>query len=218
MILPATRCAGVAISSQTALSAGLVLYNRPPFPDGPVRHYRQRTTPEQLVSRDQKFFDMYSLVIGVLAAIALAILVLAMKMSDLTQGVYTRDSAEYQAAVAERIRPVGQVYLPGEEHEAPAPTVETAAEPEPVEAAMSGPQVYNAACLMCHGNGVGGAPIVGDSAQWAPRIGQGIDVLKQHAIQGFTGSAGYMPPKGGRTDLSDEEIGAAVEFMVDESS
>ena len=58
---------------------------------------------------------MYSLVIGVLAAVALAIFVLAMKMSDLTQGVYTRDAAEYQQAVAERIRPVGQVYMPGEE-------------------------------------------------------------------------------------------------------
>jgi len=170
------------------------------------------------VSRDQKFFDMYSLVIGVLAAIALAILVLAMKMSDLTQGVYTRDTAEYQSAVAERIRPVGSVYLPGEEHEAPTPTIEKAAEPEPVAESMSGPQVYNSACILCHGNGVGGAPIVGDNGEWAPRIAQGVDVLKQHALQGFTGSAGYMPPKGGRTDLSDEEIGAAVEFMVGESS
>ncbi len=70
---------------------------------------------------------MSSLVIGVLAAVALAILVLAMKMSDLTQDVYTRDTDEYQAAVVERIRPVGQVYLPGEEQDAPAPTVETAA-------------------------------------------------------------------------------------------
>ncbi len=67
------------------------------------------------MSRDQKFFDMYSLVIGILAAVALAILILAMKMSDLTQGVYTRDAAEYQEAVAERIKPLRQVYLPGEE-------------------------------------------------------------------------------------------------------
>ena len=98
------------------------------------------------MSRDQKFFDMYSLVIGVLAAFALAILVLAMKISDLTQGVYTRDADEYQAAVASRIEPFGTVYLPGEEHEAAAPTVETAAEPDPVATMMTGPQVYNAAC------------------------------------------------------------------------
>ena len=170
------------------------------------------------MSRDQKFFDMYSLVIGVLAAIALAILVLAMKMSDLTQGVYTRDAAEYQAAVAERIAPVGEVYLPGEEQESSAPIVRAAAEPEPVAAALSGPQVYNTACIACHSTGVGGAPVVGDAAQWTDRIAQGADVLKRHAIEGYTGTAGFMPAKGGRVDLSDEEVAGAVDYMVGESS
>jgi len=160
---------------------------------------------------------MYSLVIGGLAAVALAILVLAMKMSDLTQGVYTRDVSEYQAAVAERIRPVGQVYLSGEEHSAPAPTVKTVAEPQPVAAALTGPQVYNSACLACHSAGVGGAPVVGDAAAWSPRIAQGVAVLTKHAIEGYTGSAGYMPAKGGRTDLSDAEVVDAVEYMVDQS-
>ena len=170
------------------------------------------------MSRDQKFFDMYSLVIGVLAAVALAILVLAMKMSDLTQGIYTQDTAEYQAAVAKRIAPVGQVYMPGEQHASEAPVVEAAAEPEPVATAMTGPQVYNSACLACHSAGVGGAPIVGDVAQWTDRIAQGIDVLTQHAIEGYTGSFGYMPAKGGRLDLSDEEVANAVDYMVGESS
>lgn len=170
------------------------------------------------MSRDQKFFDKYSLVIGILAAVALAIFVLAMKMSDLTQDVYTRDAAEYQAAIAERIRPVGQVYLAGEEHESSLPTVETPAEPPPVATAMSGPQVYNSACLACHGAGIGGAPVLGDAAQWVERIAQGTDTLKQHALQGFTGSTGYMPPKGGRIDLADAEIEAAVEYMVGEAT
>ena len=170
------------------------------------------------MSRDQKFFDMYSLVIGVLAVATLAILVLAMKMSERTQGVYTRDSAEYQAAVAERIRPVGQVYLPGDETAAAAAVVETAPEPEPVATVMTGPQVYNSACIACHSSGVGGAPIVGDAGQWGSRIEQGLEVLTRHAIEGYTGTAGYMPPKGGRLDLSDEEIAVAVEYMVGESS
>ncbi len=170
------------------------------------------------MSRDQKFFDMYSLVIGVLAAFALAIFVLAMKMSDLTQGVYTRDAAEFQAAVEERIRPVGQVYLPGEEQAAAAPTVETLPEPDPVATAMTGPQVYNAACNACHGNGVGGAPITGDVAEWEPRIAQGIDVLNDHAINGFDGDAiTPMLAKGGRADLSDQEVIDAVAYMVEES-
>ena len=90
-------------------------------------------------------------------------------------------------------------------------------EPEPVAAAMSGPQVYNSACLACHGAGIGGAPVPGDAEAWAARIAQGMDVLKDHAINGFQGSLGYMPAKGGRVDLSDEEVASAVEYMVSES-
>ena len=168
------------------------------------------------MSRDQKFFDLYSVVIGALILVAVGILVLSMKMSDLTQGVYTRDGVEYQSAVLDRIRPVGQVYLAGEEQESSAPTVDTPPTPEPVAEIMSGPQVYNAACAMCHGAGIGGAPILGDAGQWVERIAQGNDVLKQHAIAGFSGSTGYMPPKGGRIDLSDDEVSSAVDFMVGE--
>ncbi len=171
------------------------------------------------MSRDQKFFDMYSLVIGVLALFALLIYVLAAKMSDMTQGVYTRDGAEYQEAIADRIRPVGQVYMPGEEQQAQAPVVETVAEPEPVATGMTGPQVYNTACLACHGTGAGGAPITGDVGQWTDRIAQGIDTLYDHAINGFDGDAVTpMLPKGGRTDLSDQEVRDAVDYMVAESS
>ena len=169
------------------------------------------------MDRDQKFFDMYSLVIGVLAIAALGIFILAMKISDRTQEVYKREGAEYQATIASRIRPFGEVYMPGEEDAAAAPTAQTVAQPEPVAAAMSGPQVYNSACLACHGAGIGGAPIPGDADAWTPRIAQGLEVLTDHAINGFQGSAGYMPAKGGRVDLSDDEVASAVEYMVSES-
>ena len=169
------------------------------------------------MNRDQKFFDMYSLVLGGLGAIALAILVLAMKFSDLTQGVYTRDGAEYQAAVAERIRPFGAVYLPGDEIDATVPTVIAAATPEPVATVMTGPQVYNSACNVCHGAGIGGAPILGDADAWSPRIAQGMDMLNEHAVTGFAGTTGVMPPKGGQMSLSDTEIHDAVTYMVGES-
>lgn len=169
------------------------------------------------MSRDQKFFDVYSIVIGALAAFALAVLVLSLKMADLTQGVYTRDVAEYQAAVNSRIEPLGKVYLSGEHHESTAPKVETADPAEPVAAALSGPQVYNEACIACHGAGIGGAPVLGDAASWTDRIAKGSDTLNSNAINGYTG-VGYMPPKGGRVDLSDQEIIDAVSYMVDESS
>jgi len=169
------------------------------------------------LKRDQKFFDMYSLVIGVLAIFALAIYVLATKMSDLTQGAYTADSEEYRAAVRDRIRPFGQVYMPGEEASAGEPVVDEAPEPEPVATVMSGPQVYNSACLVCHGSGVGGAPMISDAAAWESRIAQGNEMLYQHAIEGYTGQTGYMPPKGARMDLSDDDVRAAVDYMVDEA-
>jgi cytochrome c5 len=58
---------------------------------------------------------------------------------------------------------------------------------------------------------------LGNAEAWAARIAQGIDVLKDHAINGYQGSAGFMPAKGGRTDLSDEEVASAVDYMVSES-
>lgn len=169
------------------------------------------------VKRDQKFFDIYSLVIGILAIFALGILVLAMKMSDLTQDIYTTDAEEYQAEVEDRIRPFGQVFLPGEEVAAEAPMVAEAQLADPVETALSGPQVYNEACIACHGSGIGGAPIIGDAAAWQARAAQGADTLYEHALVGFTGTSGFMPAKGARMDLSDDEVRAAVDYMVDES-
>lgn len=169
------------------------------------------------MNRDQKFFDLYSLVIGVLAAVGLAFFVLALKLSDLTQGVYTQEAEEYQSAVNERIKPLSDVYLPGEAVAATRPAASAPATPEPVATTLTGPQVYNNACIACHGTGVAGAPKVGDTAVWQERIGKGMDTLHEHAINGFTGSAGVMPAKGGRMDLSDQEVIDAVDYMVEES-
>jgi cytochrome c len=90
------------------------------------------------------------------------------------------------------------------------------ATPEIVAAPLTGPQVYNAICIACHSPpGVGGAPALGDGDAWAPRIAQGKDTLIDHALHGFSGSTGIMPRKGGRVDLSDEEIIAAIEYMIE---
>ena len=79
--------------------------------------------------------------------------------------------------------------------------------------------MYNSACLACHSTGVGGAPVVGDAAQWTDRIAQGVDVLYDHAINGFDGDAMTpMLPKGGRMDLSDQEVRDAVDYMIAEST
>ena len=52
---------------------------------------------------------------------------------------------------------------------------------------------------------------------WSARIAQGVDTLNEHAIDGYQGEVGYMPAKGGRADLSDEEVADAVAYMVAES-
>ncbi len=80
-----------------------------------------------------------------------------------------------------------------------------------------GKQVYNKACLACHATGAANAPKLGDKGAWADRITKGKDTLVQNAINGFQGSKGVMPPKGGRTDLSNDEVAAAVAYMIDQS-
>ena len=67
---------------------------------------------------------------------------------------------------------------------------------------------------MCHQTGVAGAPKLGDKADWGPRIAQGKDTLYKHAIEGFNGAKGAMPPKGGNPALSDDDMKAVVDFMV----
>jgi cytochrome c5 len=80
-----------------------------------------------------------------------------------------------------------------------------------------GQQTFQQACAACHGTGVAGAPKVGDKAAWKDRIAQGSAKLHEHAIKGFTGKAGVMPAKGGRADLSDDVVKAAVDYMVSQS-
>ncbi|WP_087024672.1 c-type cytochrome [Thaumasiovibrio subtropicus] len=102
-------------------------------------------------------------------------------------------------AIAERIKPVGSVYLEGD---------------APVEVVNSGPRsgekVYGTFCIACHGAGVAGAPKVNDKAAWEPRLAAGMDMVTQNAIQGFNA----MPAKGTCMDCSDEEIVAAINHMV----
>lgn len=80
-----------------------------------------------------------------------------------------------------------------------------------------GEQVYNSTCAACHATGVAGAPKLGDKAAWAPRIAQGEQVMFQHAKAGFQGKTGFMPPKGGNPALTDEQLRAAIDYMVSKS-
>ena len=167
--------------------------------------------------QDQTFFDSFMLVIGILMGVAVGLFFLARAISIDTQGQYIASDATVQAAISERIKPVATVLLLGDAELAAAAAAAVTA-PTPVATVLSGPQVYNAACIVCHQPpGVGGAPPVGDVAAWTPRIAQGLDTLHMHALQGYQGTAGFMPPKGGRVDLSDAEIMSAVDYLVEQA-
>lgn len=151
--------------------------------------------------------------IVVIAAAAFGLYTFATKMNEFTHTVHEPDFDDFET-VADRIRPFGRVKLPGEEHGPDELKVDEVPQPELHATVMSGPQVFNEACIVCHGNGIGGAPTLDDAAAWEPRIAQGMETLYRHAIEGYTGSAGYMPPKGARLDLSDGEVNAAVDYML----
>jgi cytochrome c5 len=113
---------------------------------------------------------------------------------------------------------VGPVALADSEELATTPAAPISTD-EAAAALLTGPQVYNAICIACHAPpGVGGAPPLGDGEAWAARIAQGMDTLIDHALHGFSGSTGIMPGKGGRLDLSDEEIIGAVKYLVEQAT
>ena len=76
--------------------------------------------------------------------------------------------------------------------------------------ASDGKAIYEKTCVVCHKDGVAGAPKFGDKAAWAPRIKTGEAAL----IASVTKGKGAMPPKAGNAALTDAEIKAAVQFMI----
>lgn len=102
--------------------------------------------------------------------------------------------------IVERIKPVGSVHVAGAEAAAAASS-----------GPRSGADIYNASCVACHGAGVLGAPKLQNAGDWAPRMEKGFDVVWQNAINGIGG----MPPMGTCGNCSDDDIKAALEYMIE---
>jgi cytochrome c5 len=111
--------------------------------------------------------------------------------------------------IRDRIKPAGEVCLVGDACAAAAGITVAGAT---AAAAMNPDQVYNTYCFACHGTGANNAPVMGDSAAWAPRIAKGIDVLYDSVINGFNG--GVMPAKGLCMSCSDADLQATVDYMI----
>ncbi len=169
---------------------------------------------------DRHFINVFSAVIGILVAIALVLIGISRLVDSGPKGARDTEDPLMQASAHERIKPFGQVAVAGEDNSGlaiQATAVPVAAgSPAANAAAMptDGKSVFDIACSACHGTGIAGAPRIGDKAAWAPRIAQGTATLEKHAIEGFQGQAGMMPAKGGRTDLSDDAVRAAVEYLA----
>jgi cytochrome c5 len=153
-------------------------------------------------NQDTVFFTNFSAVMAVLVAIFFICITAAAIISpDHEAG---KDEA---AAVAERTAPVGKVVTDPDALVAATETAE--------RAPYTGEEIVTKVCGACHGAGVLGAPRIGDQAAWATRLQEagGVDGVVKIAITG----KGAMPPRGGDAGLSDDELRAAVEYMLRQS-
>lgn len=166
-----------------------------------------------IAKRDQQFFDAFLILIGVFVGIIAGVILLGHLVGE-GESAEGAAGAE-QSAIEERIRPVGRVALIGDPSLAAAPAPAAAAPTAQANAALSGAEVYDQVCSVCHAAGLTGAPMLTDAAAWEPRIAQGRDVMREHVLNGFQGQTGVMPPKGGRVDLSDEQVVAAMQYMLE---
>jgi len=146
-------------------------------------------TPKQLIT---------VVVLAFVVPIALMVMLATLVMS---KGRFGADHpAMTDEAIAQRIKPVGEVIL-------------ASAAGAAAGGAKSGEEVYKTVCAACHGTGALNAPKTGDKAAWAKLIAEGLDVITRDAIKGIR----QMPPRGGNPDLSDVEVARAIVFMANQS-
>jgi len=167
--------------------------------------------------QDTHFVNVFSMVIGLLVAFAIAIFALARVVASHTQDLQVLTEADYAKNVAARIHPPSEEAVAGQDNSALAIKADVPAaggSAAAIAIPKNGTELFDQTCSACHGQGIAGAPKAGDRAAWAPRIAKGKATLYEHALQGYTGSSGVMPPKGGRTDVPDDLVKQAVDHML----
>lgn len=164
---------------------------------------------------DLDFLKKFSLVIVILMGVTLGLILLAAYLHRAIPPEVSPQAAQRQQA---RIAPVGAVYAgatgAAQQAAATAAAAAKAAAQVAYGGTLDGAVIYQNLCTGCHTSGAGGAPTM-DRAQWTARIAQGTEVLHRHAIEGYTGEAGVMPPKGGNPALTDEQVTATVDWMLE---
>lgn len=178
-----------------------------------ARFYAPAFEVEFMSEHDRIFMKNFTLIIIGLAVFTVVIILVAGSMNKLSS---RPDNPDKVAQLEERIAPVGKVYTGEAGAEALAQAEKDAATAQPVafDGSLDAQMIYDNVCAACHNAGVAGSPKL-EKAAWEPRLEQGMDTLVSHAINGYNGSAGYMPARGGRMDLSDEQVRVTVQWMVD---
>ena len=157
-------------------------------------------------SEDHNFIRQFS---GIIIGLVLLTIILIFVARSLQFESDVDANPSQKALAEERISPVSGVRT-GDEGVAALAEAQAAAPAQNAAAEVDGEQVYNGLCMTCHAAGVAGAPITG-SDQMAQRLSEkGIDTLVTNAINGLN----VMPPRGGNPGLTDEQIRAAVDFML----
>ena len=159
--------------------------------------------PLEHKNHDKVFFINFSVVLGILGAIALVIAGIARVLNPHSD----EPSKEQLAALNERIKPVTQVISD------PDALLKVTA--KPARAPLTGEQIVAQVCTACHGSGVLNAPKIGDAGAWKERLAAqgGLEGITAAAIKGIRS----MPARGGDPDLSDAEVHSAVEHMLKQS-
>ncbi len=165
-------------------------------------------------NHDLVFLKHFSQVIAVLFGIMVGLILLALWFNGRKEHEPNRIA---ENRTIERIQPIGAVYAGDTGAAAAASAAKAAAEAAKGQVAyggtLDGAVIYDNLCSACHQNGAGGAPLPNKVA-WAPRIAQGLETLVKHAVEGYQGNAGIMPARGGNPALTDEQVRASVEYMV----
>jgi cytochrome c5 len=143
------------------------------------------------------------LVVVVALAFVIPVIGIILLTQFITSDKTTDPATLAPEAVAARIQPVARV--------------EFADAKAAAGVLKSGEETYKAVCAACHGQGIAGAPKVGDNAAWAAHIKEGLAALAKNAINGMQSPKGVMPPRGGNPTLSDWEVTAAVVYMANQS-
>lgn len=167
---------------------------------------------------DLEFLKRFSMVIGLLTLVTVGLMIVAFFLARAIPAEVSPVAARQTRA---RIAPIGAVYAGSTGAAAQAAAAAAAAAVQAAQGAyggtLDGKTIYDQLCTACHTAGIGMAPTL-NAAGFGARLSKGKDTLYKHAIEGFTGpDGGVMPPRGGNAGLSDEQIHATVDWMLEQS-